>query len=300
MFYQQQPARPLLHDLPAQFAADAAACARHQHHLAADIAGDQRGIGRHGIAPQQVVHIKLPELLHPCAAAGEVGHAGNAAHMHRQVAHAADDGVALRAAHAGNGQQHIGHRAVADHTRQVKRRPDFRAIDAAADLGGIIVHIADERVAARRVNSRCRLDARFARAVYQHAPLLTRLAGAAVAEQPADEGAVAADQQQKHERLQNAHAARHVCGVAHEHHVAEEQHAIRGNRLHGRYHRRKPGVAEDGAVQPELDHEGNSQRRRQKIGQRLISMRPNPAVFAQADGQQQRQPGAQHVHAHGQ
>ena len=167
VFEQQQALWPLAQDLAAQLAADAAAGAGDQHHLVGDIAADQIRMRRYRIAPEQVFHIQLLELLQAGAAAGQRRHAGHAAHMHRQALQALDDAVALGAVQAGNRQQHIGDCAVAHHFGQAVGGPDFHAVDAVAGLGRIVVNKADHGVLARIAQRRRGLDAGFTCAVNQ-------------------------------------------------------------------------------------------------------------------------------------
>ena len=168
--------------------------------------------------------------------------------MHRQVPQAADDGIALLARQAGNCQQHIGHFAVAHHLRQGADRPHLRPIDTAADFGRVVIDITNKGVLARAVNGGRCLQAGFARAVNQQAPLLGRAVAAAVHEQAANKRAIAPHQQQKQQGLQNTHAARHVRGVANKNRISKKQQAVHGNGLHGRNHGGKTGVAKDGTI----------------------------------------------------
>jgi hypothetical protein len=69
---QQQLAWRLQQDLPAQLTADAAARPRHQHHFARQIARQQGGVGRHRVAPEQILDIEFLEVLHRHPAAGQV------------------------------------------------------------------------------------------------------------------------------------------------------------------------------------------------------------------------------------
>ena len=103
VFDQQQRGRALAHDLPAQLAADAAARAGHQHHALLDVARNQFGARWHRVASQQVFHIQFLKLLHGGLAAGELVHAGHAAHVHGQPLQALDDGIAFGPCQARDG-----------------------------------------------------------------------------------------------------------------------------------------------------------------------------------------------------
>ena len=253
---------------------------------------------RHRIAPEQVFHIQLLELLQAGTAAGQRCHAGHAAHMHRQPLQALDDLVALAARQARNRQQHVGDGTVAHHLGQAAGGPDLQPVDAVVGLGRIVIDKADQRVLARVVQRGGRLYAGFAGTIDQQPALLARLVAAGVHEQAAHKGTVAAHQQQEQQWLQDADAARHGRRIAKEHHVDEEQHAIHGHRLDGGDHGAEAGVAENRPVQAELDHDRDRQRRCQQIGGELRGVRRHPQVQPQADAQPQRQPGAQHIHQH--
>ena len=285
VFYQQQTRRAGRNNLSAQLAANAAACTGDHHDLPTDIARHQFCVGRYNIAPQQIIDIQLAKLLHLCTATGQLCHIGHAAHVHRQIPQAADDGIALLARQAGNRQQHIGHLAVTHHLRQGADRPHLRPIDAAADFGQVVINKADKGVLARAVDGSRRLQAGFSRAVNQQAPLLGCAVAAAVHEQAANKRAVSPHQQQKQQGLQNAHAARHVRGVANKNRINKKQQAVHGNGLHGRNHGGKTGVAKDGAIQAKLDHNGNSQQRCQQVGAGLVAMGQFPQVQPQANRQ---------------
>ena len=62
MVEQHQLRGPLRDDLPAQLAADRAAGAGDQHHLARDVACEQAGVGRHGVATEQVDDIDFANV----------------------------------------------------------------------------------------------------------------------------------------------------------------------------------------------------------------------------------------------
>ena len=84
----------------------------------------------------------------------------------------------------------------------------------------------------------------------------------AIGKQGTDEGAVAGYQKQKQQRLQNAHTARHMGGVAHKDNVRAKQYAIHGYGLHRSEHGAKARVAENGAIQAPFDHDGQCQQGR--------------------------------------
>ena len=60
LFHQQQALRVERRDLPAELAADAAARARHQHHLTRECLPDARGIDLHRRPAQEVLHLDRP------------------------------------------------------------------------------------------------------------------------------------------------------------------------------------------------------------------------------------------------
>ena len=182
--------------------------------------------------------------------------------MHGQVAQALDDGVALAALHAGYGQQNIGNGAVLHDLRQIALGPYFQPVDAAPDFARVVVDKANQGELACAGNGSGSLYARIARAINQQAPLLARAVAFAIGKQGADKGAVAAHEQQKQQRLQYGNAARHMGGVAHENNVRAKQHAIQRNGLHGSKHGAKARVAENGAVQAPLHHDGQRQQGR--------------------------------------
>ena len=107
--HQQQFAWARLDDLAAQLAPDGAASTGHQHHLAANVLVQQLGVGRHGVAPQQVFDVQLAQIAHLHLALRQIHQARQRAHRHLGAQRQLQDLVAPLTAHRRNGQQHIAH-----------------------------------------------------------------------------------------------------------------------------------------------------------------------------------------------
>jgi len=124
VFEQQQHRRALAHDLAADLAPDRAPGTGHQHHLADDVFGQQNVVGRHRLAPQQVVHIQFVQIGAADAAVRRVAPARQRAQRHPQRAQGLEDLVAARALQLGHGQQHRAHPGFVDQCGHIGRRHD--------------------------------------------------------------------------------------------------------------------------------------------------------------------------------
>lgn len=291
--HQQQLPGLLAHDLPAQFAADAAARPGDQHHRALQVAAEQARVRGHGLTAQQVLDLQLLEVGDGDAPAGQVRQARQGADAHRQVPHAFDDLAAALACGAGQCEQYVGDVEPAHHIGECTRRVHAHAVDAAADLAGVVVHKAFEQVLAHVAQARCSLGPGVAGTVDQQA--VRRVAAAARQGQPA-QCAAGAHQQHEQQRLQDADAAGHALPLRREQ-AGQQQRAINRHGLAGGDERGDAGVAEDGAVQPQLGEDGKRERGGEPVGQPLHALRPVEGV----QPQREREPhgGNAQAHVHG-
>ena len=207
---QHQLARTLQHDAAAQLRANAAARAGDQHHLTSQIARQQLGLRRHGFAPEQVFNIKLAKILHRDPSRGQIGHAGQGAHVHRQRVERLDNGQAPLARSAGHGQQYVGDALFLYALVHLRCSADHDAIDATPHFGRVVIHKTYEFELPRYRHRHRSLYTGRARAKYQQALGIGMVTDKIQARQPEPGKCTARTHQyQKNEWLQYTQAARH-------------------------------------------------------------------------------------------
>ena len=203
-------ARALQHDAAAQLRANAAARAGDQHHLTSQIARQQLGLRRHGFAPEQVFNIKLAKILHRDPSGGQIGHAGQGAHVHRQRVERLDNGQAPLARSAGHGQQYVGNTVFLYALVHLCCSADHDAIDTAPHFGRVVIHKTHEFELPRYCHCHRSLHTGRASPKYQQALDIGMVTDKIQARQPEPGKCTARTYQyQKNERLQYTQAARH-------------------------------------------------------------------------------------------
>ena len=121
----------------------------------------------HGGTAQQVLQVQFPKVLHADAPAGQIGQARQGADMHRDLPQAGNDVVTPFPADTGQGQQNIGHTEAQDQRRHLGRREHVDTVDAAANLGRVVIQKSNCLEVARHRETGHRLDASGARAINQ-------------------------------------------------------------------------------------------------------------------------------------
>ena len=142
VFKQQQALRVFTQYLATQLPANGAARTGDQHHLAAQFAGKQGGIWRHGVTTQQIFDIKLAQVLHADASAGQVMQTGQCARVDRQSTKARNDLVAPFAGGAGQCQHDVGGLQFAHHIWSRRCRKYRHAVDGLPKLAFVVIQKA--------------------------------------------------------------------------------------------------------------------------------------------------------------
>ena len=78
---QHQAARRQLHDLAAQLRADRTAGAGHQDRFAAHAGAQQRRVGRHRVAAEQIVHVDVAHFFEARLAGDDFADVGHGLHL---------------------------------------------------------------------------------------------------------------------------------------------------------------------------------------------------------------------------
>ena len=104
---QHQASGRVAQDLPHQLRADRAAGARHQDGLVRDVAGQQRRVRGHGIAPEQVFRLHRTQVADGHAALGQVLHRRQRPHADHQALELLQRRLPLLPPGLGHGQQHF-------------------------------------------------------------------------------------------------------------------------------------------------------------------------------------------------
>ena len=289
VLHQQQLRGAFVHDLAAQLAADAASGPGHQHYLARKRRAQQAGQGGHGLAADEVFQPQVLEIGHRHAAAGQVRQARQRADAQRQLVQALQNGAAALARCAGHGQQHVGDAQALHQVGQGVRAVHAHAVDAAAHLDRVVVHKAHQLILAHAGQTRCRLCACAACSVDQK--MAWGLAWLAGQPQPSQRTA-GAYQQQKNQWLQDTHAAWHALPLGQQQN-GQQQRAIPGDGPARGDERANAGVAEDGAVEPQVHKNGKREQRPQGIDQPLKPFGAVQCFEPQCEGQ----PHGEQAHA---
>ena len=189
---QHQLTRVFKNDLAAQLAANTAARTRHQHYIARQVARQQRSIRRHRRAAQQIFYIQFLKVLERHAPRRQIKHTRQRAHMHRKAAKAGDDFIALCAAQRRHSQQNVSYAKAFNGAGHVAWRHDVDAIDAAPNLGCVVINKTQQNKPMTHTQCGGGLHARLASAVNKQAAFgVARLAGLTSQPEPGNSTACA-------------------------------------------------------------------------------------------------------------
>ena len=264
MIEQQKLARALCRNLPTQLTADAATRPGYQHHFPRQVAGQQIGVGWHRIATQQVFNLQFLEILHRHAPTGQVGPIRQSADVHRHGTQALDDLLAARARCAGQSQQQIRHPLFDHQPRHAGRGKDRDPVDAAPDLGRVIIDKANQYRLRAYPHGGSRLHTGGACSIDEEPALVTAIQRTQARQPKPGKCAAGAHHQKKYQGLQNTQTAGYtnpLTAPLHRHQQCQQQHAIDGRRL-GRGHQRGlSGVAKYGPVQAKSNKNRNKHQR---------------------------------------
>ncbi len=231
---EDEAARLLAQHLAHELAADRAPGAGHHHGAPADDAGEQRLVGRHRIAAEQVVDVDRLQIGHGDAAQGDVLHRRHGLDPNRMRRQSADRLATFPALSFRQGKQHLPHLVALDQPRQLVEPIDLEPAHVLSDEPRLIVDEADGAILAPPSQRFEQLDAGRPGAVDDDvsAVLLGRRASRAAKE---CDGRRLTARPQKHareNRIDHNDAARHdEAGIAgadrHEDHEPPQQNGKR-------------------------------------------------------------------------
>ena len=154
---QHQLGRPLRSDLPAELAADRAAGAGDEHHLAGDVAGEERRVGRHRVAAEEVGHVDLADVGHVGLAVDQLVQPRQDLHRQAGSFHALNQASLLCRAGRGNGQHDLLDLVAEDRLAEAGRLVDGQAGNDLAVQIGAVVEEAHRRVIGADLHRLCQL-----------------------------------------------------------------------------------------------------------------------------------------------
>ena len=208
-----EPADLHAQQLAAELGSDRAARAGHQYRATAHVGADGGGVELNGLAPEDVLHLHGAQLGDEVVVAvDEVVHVRQRLDGHSGRAAGRDHLGAFAAAGRRHGDVHLVGLARLEDLGQVVRRPDhLDALEAVAQLVGVVVDERDRRVARQPVAEHLAQDqvAGVTGADDQHLLALSdERAPPRALDQRAGENARAAQQDQREDQVQHQRALR--------------------------------------------------------------------------------------------
>lgn len=292
--HQQQCGCIARDDLSAKLAADGAAGAGHQHHLAANVLAEQDRMGRDGVTPQEVFDVQFAQVADLYLALGEFHQARQRTHRYPDLPHLLEDLVTPLARSRGDGQEDVADVQYGHLLLQRRGIMNRQAMDQAALQALVVVEEAQQPQLAAGGQGLGELAAGIACAVDQHPREF------AAAQQPLIDPSQPATGKktrnahgkQQQQRLDQTDGARHARDADRREHQAVGR-GINPDCLRDGRDGRPPAVAEDGAIQPELHEERQGQGQRDPHGPQVAAGQDHPGVEAQ----RQREPDREHAEA---